>query len=128
MYDCVCGWVGGCRLTVIAARALHAALLASLDTAAGDMKAAAAAAETAREERRRRRELRQAAREAAAAAAAHKAGKVCAVVRMDAAVCHGLMRSTDRMRVPWRLGRHWYGGTSWGLFLPLAATKDCVHS
>ncbi len=61
---------------MIAARALHAALLASLDTAAADMKAVEAAAVAAREERRRRRELRQAAREAAAAAAALKAGKV----------------------------------------------------
>ncbi|KAG2447013.1 hypothetical protein HYH02_008166 [Chlamydomonas schloesseri] len=67
--------VGVSRLTVIAARALHVALLASLDTAAGDMQAAEAEAEAAREGRRRRRELRQAAREAAAAAAAHKAGK-----------------------------------------------------
>ncbi|EFJ39156.1 hypothetical protein VOLCADRAFT_101298, partial [Volvox carteri f. nagariensis] len=61
--------VGVSRLTVIAAKALHRALVASLDSAEEDIRRheAAAAAAAAR---RRRREERRLAKEAAAAAAA----------------------------------------------------------
>ncbi|GFR45057.1 hypothetical protein Agub_g6430 [Astrephomene gubernaculifera] len=67
--------VGVSRLTVIAARALHSSLLASLDAAEKEMRRAAEAAEAAAQERRRRREMRRVAKEAAAAAAALKQGK-----------------------------------------------------
>ncbi|GLC51750.1 hypothetical protein PLESTB_000543900 [Pleodorina starrii] len=63
--------VGVSRLTVIAARALHQALLASLDAAAADI--ARHAEEQAA--RRRRREERRMAREAEAAAQSLKQGK-----------------------------------------------------
>ncbi len=60
------------RLTVIAAKALHQALLDSLDAAAEDIRRHQEAAEA----RRRRREARRLAREAEEAAQQLKQGKV----------------------------------------------------
>ncbi|GIM07792.1 hypothetical protein Vretimale_11835 [Volvox reticuliferus] len=70
-HDGILALVGVSRLTVIAAKALHQALLTSLDVAAEDIRRYEEEAEA----RRRRREERRLAREAKAAAQSLKQGK-----------------------------------------------------